>query len=145
MNLTDDHKFQMLKAAYEERRKEVTFWRERSWKVTSWLVGVFLAFSAGATTVPAQKFPYLLIPLLALSVVATVYLHKNYTVYSERWHRLADVEEALGFFESGYYVTGKALNAAELRKPQVTYKGTAFFIAAIWVAAISAVVVVFVK
>ena len=145
MNLTDDQKFEMLKAAYEERRKEVTFWRERSWKVTSWIVGVFLAFSAGATTFHGDKFSYLLIPLIVLSVIATVYLHKNYAVYRERWRRLADVEEALGFFEQGTYIGGKALNPPELRKPAVTYKGTAFFILAIWATAVAAIAVVFAK
>lgn len=145
MKLTDDQKFEILKVAYEERRKELAFWRERSWKVTSWMVGVFLAFSAGATTIPGDKFPYLLIPLLVLSLVATVYLRKNYKVYRELWIRLADVEEALGFFESGVYVPEKSLNPPDLRVPTVTYKGTAFFIAAIWVTAIASVALVIAK
>lgn len=46
MNLTDNQKFEILKIAYKKRRKEIAFPRERSLKVTSWMVGVFLAFSA---------------------------------------------------------------------------------------------------
>lgn len=39
--------------------------------------------------------------------------------------------KALGFFDADVYVKGKPLNSKESRSPAVTYKGTAFFIAAI--------------
>lgn len=142
MNLDDKQKFEILKSAYTERKKEVEFWRERSWKVTSWLIGIFLAFSAAVKAIPDDKFVYLLFQLMALSGIATIYLHKNYKVYSERWQRLADIEEALNFFEKGVYINDNSLNPPELRKPKVTYKGTAFFITSIWLMAISSLVLV---
>ena len=144
INLSDDQKFQILKEAYIGQRKEIYFWRERSWKVTTWLIGLILAASGAAIFFNA-KYPIILIPLLALSIIATIYLHKNYKVYSERWSRLAAVEEALGFFVQDVYVEGKSLHPPELRKPAITYKGTAFFIAAIWVMAISMVLAVLVE
>lgn len=144
INLSDDQKFEILKEVYIEQRKEISFWRERSWKVTTWLIGLMLAVSGAAIFFDA-KYPIILIPLLALSIIATMYLHKNYEVYSERWERLAAVEEALRFFDENVYVQGKSLHPPELKKPTVTYKGTAFFIAAIWIMAISTAVAMLLK
>jgi UDP-N-acetylmuramyl pentapeptide phosphotransferase/UDP-N-acetylglucosamine-1-phosphate transferase len=144
INVSDDQKFQILKEAYIEQRREISFWRERSWKVTTWLIGLMLAVSGVAIFFNA-KYPIILIPLLALSIIATIYLHKNYKVYSERWERLAAVEDALGFFDQNVYVQGKSLHPPELRKPTVTYKGTGFFIAAIWVMAISTALAMLLK
>ena len=110
MNLTDDQKFEILKVAYEERRKEVAFPRERSLKVASWMVGVLLAFSASTTAINSEKALYLLISLLALTIVVTFYLLNNHKIYRERWARAADVEEALQFFDVGVYITNKSLN-----------------------------------
>ena len=147
MNLTDDQKFKILKVAYEERRKEVVFPRERSLKVTSWMIGVFLAFSAGTTAIRGDKLSYLLllIPLLLLSAVVTAYLYDNHKTYCERWTRVADVEEALQFFEDGVYLTSKSLNEPDLRNPKVKFLGTVVYITAIWFSAMASVTLVIVR
>ena len=141
VNLTDENKFEILKEAYIEQRKEISFWRERSWKVTMWLVSLLLAVS-GAATFLDEKPPVILIPLFALSIIATIYLDKNYRVYCERWERLGSIEKALGFFEEDVYIPGISLLSSKLEKPQITYKGTGFFISAIWVMAISTAVAI---
>ena len=138
MNLSDDQKFAILKEAYLEQRKEVAFWRERSWKVTSWIIGLFLAISAASIFAEA-KHPILILPMIALSVAATFYLHKNYRVYSGRWQNVGRIEQALAFFHEGEYIPAETLLPAEMKTPRVTYAGTAFFIGSIWIVALSTV------
>ena len=143
INLSDDQKFQILKEAHIEQRKESSFWRERSWKVTTWLIGLMLAVS-GVTMFSNAKYPIVLIPFFCLSIIATIYLHKNYKRYSQAWDRVLAIEDALGFSEENVYVQGKSLLPAKLRmKP--TYKGTGSFIAAIWVMAISTALALLLK
>jgi hypothetical protein len=144
ISLTPEQKFDILKEVYAENRKEIAFWRERSWKVTTWLIGSMLAISS-ASVFSGTSYPALAAPLLGLSIIASIYLHKNYRVYSERWQRLAAIEEALGFFEPDCYVEGKSLHPEELKRPRVTYRGTAFFIAAIWVIAVCSIVALVLK
>ena len=67
VNLTDENKFEILKEAYIEQREEIPFWRERSWRVTMWLVSLLLAVP-GAATFLDEKQPVILIPLFALSI-----------------------------------------------------------------------------
>ena len=78
----------------------------------------------------------------SLSILASIYQHKNYKVYKNRWERLADIEEALGFYEKDHYIEGKTLYTEELRIPKVTYKGTGFFIASIWAMSISTAIAI---
>jgi hypothetical protein len=52
------------------------------------------------------------------------------------------VENALGFFTKGEYMPDDTLLPTELLNLKVTYKGTAFFIASIWIVAISASITV---
>lgn len=144
VKLEDVQKFEILKEVYIEQRKEIAFWRERSWKVTAWLIGILLGISGAAAFTGTKPF-VLLLPIGGLTIVASMYLHKNYTTYCERWKRLAAVEEALGFFDQNVYIDGKSLHPKELKTPEVTYKGTAFFIVSIWVIAISAAVSILAK
>jgi hypothetical protein len=141
MKLSNDQKFEILKETYLEQRKEAAFWRERSWKVTVWLIGLFLAISA-ATVFTNSQHPVLVLPMLGLAAVATFYLHKNYKVYSDRWKNVSRVENAFGFFTKDEYVPGDTLLPTKLLNPVVTYKGTAFFMASIWIVAISASIAV---
>ena len=144
INLTDDHKFQILKEAYLAQRKEISFWRERSWKVTTWLIGLMLAVSSAAVFFNT-KYPIILVPLLGLTIIATIYLHEKYKVYCDRWQRLAIIEEALGFFEQNVYIQRGVLYPPESREPKVNYRGTAFFIGAIWIMAISTIFAILLK
>ena len=145
MDLSNEQKFEILKEAYNEQRKEINFWRERSWKVTTWTIALQIAVLVANIKFSSTQLVYILIPLTALSVMVTMYLHKNYIVYSERWQRLAEVEDALGFFNKDVYVSGKSLLPESLKNPKITYKGTRFFIAAVWIMNISIAIVAFVK
>lgn len=136
MKLSEDQKFAILKEAYLETRKEAVFWRERSWKVTTWIIGLFLAISGGSIFAEA-KHPILILPMIALSAVATIYLHKNYMRYAGRMQIAAQIEKALAFFEKGEYIPDETLLDADKSGPPVTYLGTAFFMASIWIVALS--------
>lgn len=139
--MSDDNKFEILKIAYQSHRQEIAYWREHSWQTTKWMIGLFMLVSA-ATLFLKAKYDVILVPLFTLSILATVYQHKNYEVYKNRWQRLADIEEALGFYEKDHYIGGKTLYPEELRIPKVTYKGTGFFIAAIWAMSISTAIAI---
>lgn len=140
VNLSDDHKFQILKEVYLELRKEISFWHERSFKVTMWLTGLMLtAFSAAAFG--DGKQPIILIPVFGLSFMATLYLHKNYRNCVDRLKRLIAVEEALKFFENNAYIQGNPIYPPNLRIPAVKYIGTLFFILTIWIMAFSVAVI----
>ena len=145
MDLSNEQKFEILKEAYIEQRKEINFWRDRSWKVTTWTVATLLAVLAVIIKYEITYMVQILIPIAALSGVVTIYLNKNYNVYCERWERLAEVEEALGFFCKGVFIQDKSLLPEHLRKPKVTYKGTGFFIAAIWIIYISIAIIALCK
>lgn len=133
MNLSNDQKFEILKITYQERRKEIAFPRDRSFQVTSWMVSIFLALSAGTTAISNKLSSCLIIPLFALCAITTFYLHRNHKVYCERLNRVADIEEALQFFENGAFVKEKSLNPSDLRIPKVTCSGTLVYVFAIWV------------
>ncbi|KJS02655.1 MAG: hypothetical protein VR65_04765 [Desulfobulbaceae bacterium BRH_c16a] len=97
------------------------------------MVGIFLALSAGTTAISKELSSYLIFPLFALCAITTIYLHINYKVYCERLNRVADIEEALQFFENGAFVKEKSLNPSDLRIPKVNRSGTWVYIFAIWV------------
>ena len=141
MKLSDQQKFDILKTAYLEQRKEAAFWRDRSWKTTTWVVGLFLAISTAGVFTNA-KHPVLLLPLIGLSLMATVYLCKNYRSYQKAWQRVSRVERALEFYTQSEYLPGDTLLPANLPEEKVTRKGTVFFILTIWIVAIAAFIAV---
>ncbi|MCD4675247.1 MAG: hypothetical protein K8S18_04530, partial [Desulfobacula sp.] len=77
MRLTQENQFEILKAAYLEKIKEVQFWRDRSIKVTMWIIGIFTTI-AGLSLFLNTYYPIIIIPLFALSLISTIYLHKNF-------------------------------------------------------------------
>ena len=143
MHLSNDQKVEIVTKLYEDQRKEAVFWRERNYKITTWLVGLLLAVSAAAIYADA-RYPIVLVPLFSLAIIGTIYLSKNFRRYSEVSSRLAQVQEALKLFEDGTYLPNVPLFEKRLRHVRPDRRGTGSFIAAIWVIAIStAIAVVF--
>jgi hypothetical protein len=143
LNLNDEQKFQLLKEVYIEHRKEVKYWPEHSWKVTIWLISLMITISASTLFVEVKTT--ILFPVVVLTVLASLYLNKNYITYTNRWRFLADIENALGFFEKNIYIEGDALYKPEFRTPKVTYDGTVFFILAMSMMAFSVILIVLLK
>lgn len=144
IELTDKDKLEILKVAYAEVRKEIGYIRQKSWKVTTWVIGVYFALSGGTILLNRHE-NILILPVLGLAIVASIYQHENYKTYCDRWNRLGEIEDALGFFEKGIYIESSSLLPEEKKKPKVTYKGTAFFILAIWIMAISVIMAILYK
>lgn len=134
--MEDKDKVEILKTFYLEHRKEIFYFRDNSFKVMSWVIGVYLTIS-GATLFSSANTVYLIAPFIGLAIATHMYIHKNYNTYCDRWKRLSETEEALGCFENGFYLEGKSLLPKEKNGPIVTYKGTLFCILAVWIVALS--------
>ena len=145
MDVSEQDKVGVLTEAMDQLYKEAVFWRDRSWTVTAWLIGVQLTITAASIFVQGTHLVAVL-PILALTGVATYYLHGNYSSYKTALQVLSDVNEALGFFEKGKYLPDSALYPETWRKPKVRYtKGTGFFIVAAWIVAVSCIVAIGMK
>jgi hypothetical protein len=137
-------KIEILKLLYQEHRKEIAYFRDNSFKVMSWAVGYYISITA-ATLFSDNASTFLVPVYLGLAIAAHIYLHKNYITYVDRWKRLSEVEEALGLFTVGDFIDGKSIIPASCNPPTVTYKGTLFFILAVWIVALSCSLAVWLK
>ena len=144
LDIQPKEKVDVLKMAYQEHRKEIAYYRDNSYQVTGWVIGLHISLSAAGIFVPGNA--KLLIGLfLSLAVATTMYLHKNYTSYCDRWKHLSGVERALGFFEYSAYIDGATLLPSEKEAPSVTYKGSLFYILAVWIVSLSSCLAVWLK
>lgn len=137
VEILDKDKYEVLKTLLIENGKELTFWRERTWKFTNWLIGSFIALSGLSFFI--QKAYTLIFLINGLATVGTIYLLKNYKTYSNRLRLRVRIEMALKFFEPGVYITNEALLPPEYQNPYVTWKGSGVFIAMIWIVAIATI------
>lgn len=126
LELTEQQKVDVLITVYVESRKEISFWRDRSWLAMTWTVATLMAIGAASVLNPGTR--WMLLPTVALAIAAGVYLIKNQRTYRDRWRRLSEVENALGFFEPGTYVDGRSLLPSDLAVPSITVVGSGAFV-----------------
>ena len=138
IEISDKDKYEVLKTLLIENEKDLIFWRERSWKFTSWLIGGFVALSGLSFFV---KNAYALSFVIGgLAIFGTIYLVKNYNTYSNRLKYRVRIETALRFFECGAYIVNETLLPPEYKNSHPTVKGSGTFIAMIWIIAIATII-----
>lgn len=106
MQFDEEAKLEVLLTAFRDRRAEVTYWRRHTWHVVVLFVAICTliaiagrighASSAGEATV-------------FLGVVALIYVVQLVKSADAAARRLAEIEDALGFFEEGRFVDELAL------------------------------------
>ena len=134
--LDADQKYDLLKTLYLENNKELIFWRERNWNTMKLVISADVALAGLATFKGA---PVLLSSLvIALAIVSSVYLRKNYGRYQEKRLSGARIEKALELFDSGAFMSESVL-PQEYSQPKADWRGSYSFIAAIWFVALAAV------
>lgn len=142
--MDEKEKTEILKTFYLEHRKEIAYYRDNSFKAMAWVIGLYLSIS-GACLFSGNSASFLVAPFIGLAVATHMYLHKNYQTYCDRWKRLSEIEEALNCFKEGFYIENKTLLPISKNGPQVTYKGTLFFILCVWVVALSSSLAIWLK
>jgi len=132
-------KYDLLKTLYLENNKELVFWRDRNWNTMKLVISadVVLAGLAVFKGAPIQLSGL----VVALAVVSSVYLHKNYKRNQEKRTSGARIEKALGLFESGAFMSESVL-PPEFSEPKADKRGSYAFVVAIWVVALSAVIAI---
>lgn len=135
--LDASQKYDLLKALYLENQKELVFWRERSWATLKLVVSADVAIAGLALF---KSAPLALSGLvIALAVVSSVYLYKNYQRYQERRTIGSRIERALGLFEKGAFVPDDTVLPTYLAQPRADKRGSFSFIAAVVIVAIATV------
>ena len=129
-------KYDLLKTLYLENNKELIFWRERNWNTMKLVIGadVVLAGLAIFQGAPVQ----LSILVIALAIISSIYLHKNYGRYQEKRLTGARIEKALELFDGGVFMAESVL-PQEFSQPRADRRGSYSFITAIWLVAVAAV------
>lgn len=144
LDIQSTEKVDVLKMAYQAHRKEIAYYRNNSYQIMSWVIGLHISLSAAGIFVSSNARPLVGL-FLSLAVATTMYLHKNYRTYCDRWKHLSAVERALGFFEPGAYIDGKTLMPTDKNPPTVTYRGTLFFTLSVWIVSLSSCLAVWFK
>ena len=139
IKISDEEKYDILKTLLVENAKELIFWRERSWKFLSWIIGGVVALSSMSFFV--ENAYTLSFVIGGLAIAATIYLIKNHATYSDKLKYRMRIETALRFFEQSAYISDEALLPPDYKNPQPTLlKGSGMFIAIIWIIAIATIV-----
>ncbi|KAB2839909.1 MAG: hypothetical protein F9K47_14880 [Burkholderiales bacterium] len=133
--LEPNQQFDLLKTLYLENNKELVFWRERNWNTVKLVVSADVALAGLALF---KSAPLALISLVvALAVIASLYLYKNFHRYQEKRSIGARIETALGLFEKGAFMQESVL-PDNLAEPKADKRGSYSFIAAVLVVAVAA-------
>lgn len=133
----NDKRQQLLVTLYLENNKELVFWRERNWATLKLVVGAYIALTGLSVFNGAPKALAFLV--VALAIVSTLYLHKNFGRYQERRNIGARIEKALQLFDDGVFLSDDSLLPKPLGEPKAAILGSYSFILAIWLVAIAAV------
>jgi len=136
MLLDEESKLEVLLAAFRDRRAEVTYWRRHAWHVVVFFVAVCALIAAaghiGHVTNPGK-------PTFFLAIAATAYIVQLAKSADAAARRLAEIEDALGFFEEGRFVEELALQPIGTKDILVGDVPMGIYIAAIWCGAILAI------
>lgn len=137
--LDTGQKYDLLKVLFLENNKELVFWRERNWNTMKLVISADVALAGLAVfkAAPAQLSTL----VVALAIISSVYLHKNYQRYQEKRSIGARIEKALGLFDGGEFMPDSVL-PQEFSQPKADKRGSYSFIAAIWLVALTAVVAI---
>ena len=130
MQLTADQKLEVLLAVFADRRREVELWRRRAWQTALSTVGMYVLVAMFGVRVGGV--PVLLL-LIALGIVATLYLLTVEKHGGAAVRRLVEVEDALGLFAEGVYVEGLSLQPIQGKQTVKLETGTGLHIVAVWV------------
>ena len=145
ITINDDQKYEILKTVRAQRIEEARFWRNRSWNVTTWLIGLSMTIS-GAAIFAEGNHRIAAIPLISLAIVTSFYLQKNYRNYRENLQCLSLIDDQLGLFTKDIFVKDKVVYPSRWKNPDVTFwGGTGIFLIAIWVMSISCSVAIILK
>jgi hypothetical protein len=127
----------LLTTLLHENTKELVFWRERNWATLKLVVGAYIALTGLSIFDGASNALILLV--LALALVSTVYLRKNFRRYQERREVGARIERALGLYEKGKFLPDDSLLPERFAQPMASWKGSGSFIFAVWAVALAAI------
>jgi hypothetical protein len=135
--LDNSQKYDLLKTMYLENNKELVFWRERNWSALKLVIGAYIAIAGVTTFRDAPRSLSFLV--LALAVVASVYLHKNFTRYQEKRTLGSRLEQALSVYEKSAFIPNDTLLPAHFQDAKAAKSGSYSFIAAIWIVALAVI------
>ena len=133
MQLNEDHKLEVLLAAFRDRRDQVDFWRRHAGHVVALFVAMCTALFIAGELGRADDAQGI---IGALAVVATIYMLHIAKSADTAVRRLAEIEEALGFFQEGLFVDELALQPLAGKNAFRMDLAVGVYIAAIWIAAV---------
>ena len=137
MDLADSQKFEAIRDVYRATLEELRFWRERNFKATAWAITLMIAIG-GADLFSDRRSYVVAVAILALCMMMTVYLHKNFGRYRDAVKLRASVQDALCLFDKGVYREDEPVLESSFKHPEPAYwRGTGVFIGALWVVGLS--------
>ena len=142
LHLSHDQKVEILRALLEESQADRMFWRERAWNTLSAAITALIALGS-VSAFREATLPFLIL-IVGVWGSSTLYLFVAFFRYRDVRSVRLKLQEALGFFENGFYLQGQTLISEKERRIEPRWGGFAIFILLLFVVAACAVAAVFV-
>lgn len=133
-------KIEILKFLLSRNGNELQQWRDVNLRIVKESIVAIITLSG--LSLFSEKGKLLALVIVALAIVSSIYLAKNYKRYQEKKMLGARIESALGFFEEGFYCKN-TLFPQDWKTPKASRWGTGSFIIVIWIIAVAASIAVF--
>lgn len=132
MHLNDQDKVRILLEAYNKHSRELLDLEGSQQNLVTILLGIFavgITFISNVDTVPGHLGIPLIIAAILLTVFGGVYTDKRNKARTSIRYLIVSIEDALGFYENGFFAEGRSLYDKRLKEfPKQKWLGAIYII-----------------